>query len=128
MGLPSGIIQGMKHTEFMHYLRHRTPNTSGYEPLPRIYRNAKGIEEIIYLPRCWWSYVDWAEANTDIDFAVWVVHCDQNPFDDWTLSHLLMYWLWLDECNRFREGLPTPDPYPPMGYQGWADEYHSRSE
>lgn len=116
----------MDHQQFMQTLR-RAPNAPSYEIVSRIYKNASGVDEIIWLNRGYWEQVDWLESRGDIDFSEWVVHCDNNPFEDWALSSLLMYWLWLDECNRFRENLPTFKPYPPMGYEGWADEYHARS-
>ncbi len=120
-------IPVMDHHEFMKYLRH-VPNLPSYKVVSRVYKNAKGVDEFIWLHQCYWDYVEWLEARGDINFSEWVVHCDNNPFEDWTLSHLLMYWLWLDECGRFRQGLPTPNPYPPMGYEGWADEYHTQKD
>lgn len=114
----------MSNKAYLDDLRQRSPNHPTYDIEARAYKNAKGVDELIYLPKGYWEYVAWVEANTEIDFAKWVVHCDQNPFEDWSLSHLLMYWLWNDECNRFRNGEPTPNPYPPMGYEGWADEVH----
>lgn len=112
----------MDNKAYLGDLRRRSPNRESYQIEARPYKNAQGIDELIYLPKGYWDYVAWAEANTEIDFAHWVVHCDNNPHEDYSLSHLLMYWLWLDECNRFRAGEPTPNPYPPMGYEGWADE------
>jgi len=112
----------MNHQEYMTHMRTRTPSTPTYDVVARAYKNAKGIDEIIHLHRCNWDYVEWLEANTGISFAEWVVHCDKNPSEGYTLSHLLMYWLWTDECNRFREGLPTPHSYTPVGYEGWGDE------
>ena len=112
----------MNQIEFLNYLRHGLPNSPEYEIEPRVYKNAKGVDEIIHLTRNYWRYVDWADQNTDIDFANWVIHCDQNPTAGYTLSHQLMYWLWTDECNRFRQSHPTPHPYPPMGYESWASE------
>lgn len=100
----------MSHQRFMNFLRGGTPSTPPYDPIARVYKNASGVDEIIHLHRCYWNYVDWLEATTDIKFADWVVHCDKNPSEGYTLSHLLMYWLWTDECDRFREGLPTPNP------------------
>lgn len=117
----------MNHHEYLRDIRTRSQNTENNEIEARPYKNAKGVDELIYLTKGYWNYVDWAEANTDIDFQTWVVHCDNNPVEDFTLSHLLMYWLWTDECNRFRAGDPTPHPCPPRGYEGWADEYHGVS-
>lgn len=110
----------MNHREFMHDMRHRLPNAPAYKVETRAYKNASGVDEMIHLPKSWWDYVDWADPNTDIDFAAWIIHCDQNQTEGYTLSHQLWYWLWTDHCNRFRNGDPTPNPYPPMGYEGWA--------
>lgn len=118
----------MNQREFLSDLRQRSPNDEVYDIEARAYKNAKGIDELVYLQQGYWHYVAWAEKNTDIDFAEWVIHCDKNPFEDFSLSHLLMYWLWDDHCNRFRQGLPTPNSYPPLGYEGWADEFHSKAE
>ena len=112
----------MNHQEYITHLRTRTPSAPNFDVIGRAYKNAQGIDEIIYLHSCYWDYVAWLEDTTDIKFAAWVVHCDNNPSEGYTLSHLLMYWLWTDECNRFREGLPTPYPYPPMGYEGWGNQ------
>jgi len=113
----------MDHQQYIQSLR-RAPNSPNYEILARSYKNALGIDELIFLHRVTWDYVDWLEANTENSFADWVVHTDKNPSEGFTLSHLLSYWLWFDECNRFRQGMPTPCDYPPLGYEGWADEYH----
>ncbi|MEP3198207.1 MAG: hypothetical protein ABJO57_10080 [Lentilitoribacter sp.] len=118
----------MNQREFLQDLRSRSPNDERYEIEVRAYKNAKGVDQLIYLQRGYWRYVAWAEKNTDINFAEWVVHCDQNPSEGFSLSHLLMYWLWTDHCNRYRASDPTPDSYPPMGYEGWAEEYHSKTE
>jgi hypothetical protein len=118
----------MNHHQYLQDLRRRSQNLDRHEIEARAYKNAKGVDELIYLTKGYWEYVEWAEKNTEIDFATWVVHCDNNPSEGFSLSHLLMYWLWTDECNRFRAGDPTPDAYPPQGYQGWADEYHSKAE
>ncbi|MCG8405203.1 MAG: hypothetical protein MI923_08410 [Phycisphaerales bacterium] len=114
----------MDNRKYLADLRRRMPNRPSHKIEARSYKNASGVDELIYLPTGYWNYVEWAEKNTEIDFADWVVHCDTNPSEGFCLSHLLMYWLWTDECNRFRQGLPTPHPYPPMGYEGWADEFH----
>jgi hypothetical protein len=111
----------------MHWLRTGLPNHWSYEIEARPYNNAKGVDEMIFLTRANWDYVDFLEAEGETNFADWVVHCDETPFEDWCLSFLLMYWLWTDECGRFRQGLPTPHPFPPMGYEGWADEYHAEN-
>lgn len=104
----------------MAHMRTKTPNAPSYDVIGRAYKNAKGVDEIIHLQRSYWDYVEWLESTTEIKFADWVVHSGNNPVEGYTLSHLLMYWLWKDECNRFRESLPTPNSYPPMGYEGWG--------
>ena len=53
----------------MNYLRGGTPSAEPYDPIARVYENAKGVDEIIHLHRCYWDYVDWLEATTDIKFA-----------------------------------------------------------
>ncbi|PCI85560.1 MAG: hypothetical protein COB24_12660 [Hyphomicrobiales bacterium] len=105
----------------MDYFRN-LPNHPEYKTVTRIYKNAAGLDEIIIMTKVHWDYVAWLEAEENIDFAKWVVHFDKNPHEDWTLSHQLIYWLWYDECNRFRQGCKTPNSYPPMGYEGWGDE------
>lgn len=106
----------MNHQEFMRYLRDQSPEYIDDKVTPRAYKNASGVDEIIHLHESYWDYMGWLEETTEIKFADWVVHCDKNPAKDHTLSHILMYWLWLDECNRFRNGMPTPNSTPPMGY------------
>lgn len=113
----------------MHYIRNRTPNGFGYDVISRTYKNAKGLDEVVWLNRSYWDYADWLEIEEpDVSIADWVIHCDKNAVEGYTLSHQLMNWLWIDECNRFRQGLPTPNPYPPMGYEGWAEEVHGVAE
>lgn len=115
----------MDNKDYLDDLRRRSPNHENYEIEARAYKNAKGVDELIYLQRGYWRYADWLESNEDeVSIAAWVIHCDQNPCEGFSLSHLLMYWLWEDHCNRFRAGMPTPDPYPPLGYEGWAEEFH----
>lgn len=112
----------MDHQEYMQWLRHHSPSSQGFDIQSRPYKNSEGVEELIFMHHNYWEYVDWLEQNSDIDFADWVVHSCKNPCEGYTLSHLLMYWLWFDECGRFRQGLPTPHSYPPRGYKGWGDE------
>ncbi|MEP2706158.1 MAG: hypothetical protein ABJQ71_18945 [Roseibium sp.] len=95
-----------------------------YEPLSRVYKNSKDVDTVITLPRGYWEYVDFLEARLQMSFRTMVKDCDHNPFEDWSLSELLMYRLWEDECRRFRAGRPTGNPHPPMCYEGWADDYH----
>ena len=119
----------MDNKEYLDGLRRRAPNHENYEIEARPYKNAKGIDELIYLQKGYWRYAEWLEESiNEVSIAEWVVHCDMNPCEGFSLSHLLMYWLWEDHCNRYRAGDPTPYSYPPMGYEGWADEFHSKAE
>ena len=68
----------MDHQQYIQSLR-RAPNSPNYEILARSYKNALGIDELIFLHRVTWDYVDWLEANTENSFADWVVHTDKNP-------------------------------------------------
>lgn len=112
----------MDHHAYMRSLR-ASPNAVEYDIITRVYKNAAGIDEIIFLHRGYWDYVDWLTKNTeDFDFSEWVIHTDKNPCKGYTLSHVLMYLLWEDECERFRNGADPYKPYPPMGYEGWADD------
>lgn len=114
----------MSQHDFMQYLSSFSSKSPTYEPLSRVYKNSQDLDTVITLPRGYWEYVDFLESRLEMSFLTWVKHCDRQPFQDWSLSQLLMYHLWEDECRRFRQGLPTPNPCPPMGFQGWADEYH----
>ena len=118
----------MDQSEYMHFITHCSPNHPTHEPESRIYKNSQGVDTVITLTRGYWRYVDWLEARVEIHFAWWVIDCDRNPVEDRTLSDQLMCQLWLDECDRFRKGFPTPNSFPSMGYEGWADEYHAKPE
>lgn len=109
----------MDHEDFMYSLRHGTPDKPAYQTQGRVYKSASGVDTFIHLNTCHWEYVDWLEDQGDIDFAEWVIHCDANPCEGYTLSHHLMYWLWTDECRRHRYGAPTPSDTPPDGYTLW---------
>ena len=112
----------MDHHAYMRSLR-ASPNASEYEIATRVYKNASGVDALIYLHQGYWDYVDWLTQNADgFDFGEWVIHYDKTPCEGYTLSHVLMYLLWEDECERFRFGTEKYKPYPPMGYEGWADE------
>ncbi|MFV1581415.1 hypothetical protein VWY06_10385 [Phaeobacter sp. JH20_10] len=100
----------------MSYLRELENGTDFLTTVSRNYKNHHGIDELIMLPQCYWDYTDWLEQQGDISFDEWVNHCSQNPHEDWSLSHLLMYWLWMDMSIRHREGLPTPTSMPPEGH------------
>ncbi|SIS72867.1 hypothetical protein SAMN05421759_102681 [Roseivivax lentus] len=76
---------------------------------------------LIHLPQNYWAYVDWLEARGDIDFQAWVLHVEENPFEDWPMPQLLMYWLWLDETRRHRNGDPAPSAAPPEGFTRYGE-------
>ncbi|QFT63783.1 hypothetical protein [Roseivivax sp. THAF30] len=105
----------MDHLRKMHERRPDSP------PTPRTYENSAGADELIFLPASTWDYVDWLEARGDIDFQTWVLHCEANPTAEMTLSHLLFYWLWLDQCRRHRYGLHTPTNVKPEGYEEYGE-------
>ena len=103
----------MNHQEYMRHLRSDPPYHPSYDVITRAYKNASGIDELIHLHRTTWEYVDWLEVNTEIKFAEWVVHCDNNPAPGFTLSHLLQYWLYEGECIRWENGERPPGRKPP---------------
>lgn len=113
----------MDHQEFMHSIRHQVPKKEAYAVLSRTYKNAASADELIFLPKIYWESVDWLEARGDIDFADWVVHCDQDPSEGYSLSHLLMHWLWQDQCYRHMLGLPMKSDLPPLGGAVFYGEY-----
>ena len=106
----------MSQVEFMQFLQSVKDEHPDYEPVMRLYKNTAGADVMIHLPQNSWDYVDWLEKRGDIDFTVWVQHCEQTPFDGWPISKLLMYWLWLDGCRRHRNGLETFSDTLPEGY------------
>ncbi|WP_395173526.1 hypothetical protein [Roseibium alexandrii] len=118
----------MTQRDFMKHLLSGSPQSPIHQPLSRVYKNNHDIDTVIALPRGYWEYVDFLESRLEISFLTWVRHCDRNPFEDWSLSELLMYWLWLDQCHRFYEGLPTNKPKPPMGYERWLNQEYGREE
>ena len=107
----------MDHIAFMDYLRTRGEPA---DVVPRVYPSIRGTDQVIFLTQGYWDYVDWLEARGVIDFAAWVKHCETHPFEGMTLSHLLMHWLWTDECNRHRNGDETPTNAPPEGFERWG--------
>ena len=70
----------------MAHMRTKTPNAPGYDVIGRAYKNAKGVDEIIHLQRSYWDYVEWLESMTEIKFADWVIHCDNNPSEGYSLQ------------------------------------------
>ncbi|QBY02535.1 hypothetical protein E2K80_18805 [Rhodophyticola sp. CCM32] len=110
----------MSQIEFMKFLSEIDDHHEGQTTETRLYPNGQGAEVMVQLPQSSWAYVDWLEQTQGGDFAGWVTHCLQTPFEDWPLSKLLMYWLWADECERHRRGMATrsetkPDGYVPYG-------------
>lgn len=91
--------------------------------MARNYPNSAGADELIFLPRNYWDYVDWSEARGDMDFAAWVIHCERNPHFDTPISELLMYWLWVDECGRWLHCKPTMSKTLPRGLAFWKATY-----
>ncbi|WP_299671312.1 hypothetical protein [uncultured Roseobacter sp.] len=105
----------------MQYLQSRAPEHPKYNPVARVYKNSVGADVLIHLPQGYWTFVDWAEARDEIDFQYWVIHTEQHPYEDWSLSQLLMYWLWLDQCRRHRYGHATHTNVPPEGYETYGE-------
>lgn len=105
----------MDHQEYMHSIRHETPTDEDYDVVSRSYKNTAGADELIFLPDNYWDNVDWLEARGDIDFSEWVIHCEETPCEGYTLSHLLMHWLWKDHCYRYMMGEPMQSALPPLG-------------
>ena len=58
----------MDHHKFMKYLHH-VSNHPSHNAIPRDYKNAKGVVEVIRLHQYYWDDVDWLEAQSDIKFA-----------------------------------------------------------
>lgn len=111
----------MSHIDFMKHLQSGTKKDPLNAPVTRFYKHAAGADSMIHLPQGYWNYVDWLEARGDIDFTIWVTHCEENPFEDWPVSQLLMYWLWLDNCRRHRYGEATFSDTPPEGYEPYGE-------
>lgn len=111
----------MNHIQYLHHLREFEAKNPNHAVQARAYINAAGADELIFLPQSMWEYVDWLEARGYIDFQVWVLHCEANPVETFTLSHLIMYWLWLDDCRRHRYGLPTHTNVLPEGYEAYGE-------
>lgn len=111
----------MNHFEYMEHLREHEARSLNHKPVARAYRNGAGVDELIHLPQSMWDYADWLEAEGHISMQEWVTHCEANPWQGMTLSHLIMYWLWLDNCRRYRYGEPLPDNVPPEGYEACGE-------
>ena len=111
----------MNHIEFRKYLEDQAERHPVYKLITRLYKNAYGADLMVHLPQQVWDNADWLETRGDIDIGAWVIHCDQTPFDDWTVSQLMLYWLWLDECRRHRYGDPTPTNMRPEGYESYGE-------
>ncbi len=116
----------MNHFEYMRHLREIEAGHPDAAPVARPYPNRSGVDTLIHLPQATWDYVDWLERRGDIVFADWVLHCEATPCEGYTLSHLLFYWLWLDECRRHRYGLPTPTNVKPTGYEEYGEAANDR--
>lgn len=105
---PCAILLSMQHYEFTQYISDLDDGTGFTAPVSKTYKNHLGVDEIILLPKCYWDIADWLENEGAINFGDWVTHCSQNPHEDWSLSHQLMYWLWHDLSIRHRDGHPMP--------------------
>ncbi len=112
-----------KHQEYMRWLHEKSTNSSYNKAVTRTYSNMSNADELITLPKSYWEYVDWLETRGDINFSEWVIHCEQNPHLNIPISELLMYWLWLDECGRWMNCLPTQTTTIPSGFRFWKAEY-----
>ncbi len=110
----------MNNQAYMHHLRHRVPNHPDYHPESRGVALPNGATELITLPKSTWDYADWLEARTPIRMTDWVAEAKALSNPTYTLSHIIWYWLYHNECDRFRAGEGTPNPCPPQGYQGWG--------
>ncbi|WP_107495982.1 hypothetical protein [Thalassobius sp. I31.1] len=116
----------MNHQNYVRWLREAEHLSKDYHVTSRSYPNPHGANELIFLPQNYWHYVDWLEVNTDITFADWVIHCAQNPHEATPISHLLMYWLWQDECSRWINCLPAGSDRLPKGFRFWKASYGTR--
>lgn len=105
----------------MRFLRACAARDPRNRVVARCYRGLDGADRLIHLPQTSWDHVDWLEAHGEIAFDAWVRHCEVHSCDGFTLSNLLMYWLWLDLCRRHRYGLPTPTETPPEGFETWRE-------
>ncbi|WP_424978102.1 hypothetical protein [Leisingera sp. S232] len=106
----------MQHQEFTQYISDLDDGSEFRATIARSYKNHLGVEEIILLPQCYWDIAAWLEEQGAIDFNEWVRHCSENPHEDWSLSHQLMYWLWYDLSIRHRDDHPMPPNMIPEGH------------
>lgn len=113
----------LTYMRWLHELEARQPHIT---VTSRSYKNTSGTDELIWLSEPYWDYVDWLEARSEISFADWVIHCEQNPHEGASLSSLLMYWLWQDECSRWMNNLPTGSDRLPKGFRFWKASYGGR--
>jgi hypothetical protein len=114
------------HLKYMQWLRERNAIDPSFTTTSRTYKNLAGADELIWLPNSYWDYVDWMEERGDISFADWVIHCEKNPHEDVSISNLLLYWLWQDECSRWMNCQPTPTTKRPAGLKFWKASYGDR--
>ncbi|WP_181820821.1 MULTISPECIES: hypothetical protein [Rhodobacterales] len=111
----------MSQQKYMAYLQSKSKDRPNDPIEMRLYKNMAKADVMIHLPRSYWDFVEWVELRGDISFQDWVIHCEQTPFEDWSISELLMYWLWMDQCNRHRYGLPKPNDVLPEGYEPFGE-------
>lgn len=105
----------------MKHLQEHEARSSTHRPVTRNYPNGQSVEMLIHLPQSTWDYADWLEARGVISIQAWVAHCHANPSPGFTLSHLLMYWFWLDQCRRYRNGDDLPHKEVPDGYEAYGE-------
>lgn len=69
--------------------------------------NAMGQEEIVFLTRAQWDYLDWLEAE-GADVAHFITRCDLKR-KDVPLSDALSWWVHWWFLDREKQGYPRPD-------------------
>lgn len=117
----------MDHIAFMQFLQNvEAERGDAHARVTRAYPGHDGSSVLIHLPQSAWEYSEWLEQHHGIAFQDWVQHCQANPFEDWCLSKLLLYWLWADECDRYCKGLPTPSRQEPDGFEPFGVAVNDR--
>lgn len=87
-----------------------------HEPVGRTITNCLGSREVVVLPKGYWDYLDFL-AQEGYDIREWVKKVDRKRPSDKSLGEFLMERIWIDECERYRQGKPCPPSSPPEGYQ-----------
>lgn len=81
-----------------------------YELIGRYVQNALGQEEIVFLTRVQWDYLDWL-VERGADVAQYIRTCDLKR-QETPLSELLGWWVYDWFLERERQGYPRPDWLP----------------